>query len=135
MKKEMKFFPRSESTYADIYRWYGAKTYSSNPLTADIVKYNPREPRTLPEGNVLNFHVFQDFIDPAGPKIDLELCKKLKMTNLWFVYWDNWQENFPTSGQWLSMHGARISAEKLKTYNRKPAWPGFQGVSLLPSDA
>lgn len=111
-----KFFPRPENVYADIYRWYASQTYSSNPLTSDIIKYDSPKPKTLPEGNVLNFQVYLDFIDPAGPRIDLELCKKLKMTNLWFVYWDNWEENFPTSGEWLTMHGARISAKKLKQY-------------------
>lgn len=123
-----KVLPKPRCDVADMCRWYAENLYSSNPLTAGIVRL-PKvvRPRTLAAGNVV-----LGFYPPCAAgqqekhaRIEAD-GRKMKAVHLWYGGWNPWNEDHPTSGRWYAGGGLWQTAEGVKNEINELRRRGFE---------
>jgi len=123
-----KVLPKPRYDLADMCGWYAQNLYSTNPLTAGIVRL-PKvvRPRTLAPGNVIS-----GFYPPGeegqGQKHERTEADARKMNgvHLWYGGWHPWNEDHPTSGRWYAGGGLWQTAEGVKKEIHELRGRGFE---------
>lgn len=130
-----KVFSKKDYSFSDVCKWYAENLYSSNPLTKGIVALDKnRRPRTLPEGNVMSGFpipgssglaaIAQSQKEGTGghrlvSKDSMEkivaATRNLKMTSLWILGCQPWDEIPRTKGEWYTSNGLKQTAKKVKS--------------------
>jgi len=128
-----KFLPKPENSFVDVIRWWGEHIYASDP---ELNKWGPirlthKRARTIGKGNVCILAPVDTFLSPYISKERVKLWEKkmleMKMTNLWFMNWNDWRESFPSSGKFQNLAGAiNMSAEKLRAEIKRLQAQGFK---------
>ncbi len=104
-------FPKADHELTQVMRHYVRNFYSSNPLTADILKWQPKEDRYFTEGAFAWYH---PGAVPTGYDGWRQAMRERRANNVWYSWWTNWDEVCPTEGNWFTYDGRKLSADGIK---------------------
>jgi hypothetical protein len=123
-----KVLPKPRHELADMCRWYAENLYSSNPLTAGIVRLPKKvRPQVLSEGNVLIGWYAPCEVGQEEKHARLQSeARKVKGVHLWYGGWNPWNEDHPTSGRWYVGGGLWQTAEGVKNEIQELRRNGFE---------
>lgn len=123
----LKSFPKSRyPLYRDVLRWYIENWEDSDPLTGTILKktssiieFKKRNIRRLPWGNLAGFPGGEPIADENGNlnawgRYLSEGWKQQKIGSCWYYAWHNWDDTYPTEGEWVGEVGYKNSADKIR---------------------
>jgi hypothetical protein len=111
-----KVLPKPRYEVADMCRWYAESMYSSNPITAGIVRLPKNlKPRVLAEGNVISGFYGPGEVGQEENHTRMEAAaSRMKAFHLWYGGWNAWTEDHPVSGRFYVGGGRWLTAEGLK---------------------
>ena len=105
-------FPKANHEFTQVMRYYIDHVYSSMPLMKDLVKRQDSTDRYFTEGAFAWYH--PGSIPNGWDGWRKEMLDR-RANNVWYSWWANWDEVYPTEGNWYTYDLRRLSAPGIQS--------------------